>query len=123
MPIKFEYAPLFEELWSTHPVGTKKLAYDLWVKMAPTKSENDQLIAYLERRQRLDRGWVVEKKVHHLRTILYQRQWENEDYKRISTYKPTAAAHADFAPEAPRAPANPAIAAQALAESKRMVRH
>jgi hypothetical protein len=82
MGLRFDYGDRFEKLWSVHSIGNKKLAYDQWLKLKLSEAENDELCQYLSNRQKDDVLWV-NGKVHHLRTVLSQRKWEENDYQRI----------------------------------------
>ena len=82
MGLKFDYPAEFERLWSAHPVGVKKLAYDAWRKLKLNEAENAELIAHLVQRHRDDEKWLAGTYVPHLSTFLNGRRWEDQ-YKRL----------------------------------------
>ena len=123
MSIHFVYPELFEDLWNTHPVGVKKLAYDQWLKLKPSPAENERIIAYLRERQKFDKRWVQDGKVHHLRTILSQRHWENPSYERLKA-RPAQPYDKELTDNHVPYQSDPERARKALEEAKRgLVRH
>jgi hypothetical protein len=117
--LTFAYPAGFQRLWGVHPVGNKKLAYDQYVKLKLNDGEVEELAVYLEKRHKDDKMWL-EGKVHHLRTVLSQRKWE-ENYEKKFTQR-TPAAHREFEPEESIA-RDPRIALAALESLKGGLRH
>ena len=121
---RINYSAAFERLWNCHPVGVKKLAHDQFQLLKITDEDLDNVILpYLEERKRLDKRWVQNGTVHHLRTILSQRHWENPyGYERLKQ-RPAQPYDRDLTDTTPRYSADPETVRAALAKAKDLVRH
>ena len=126
MSIHFVYPELFEDLWNTHPVGVKKLAYDQWLKLKPSPTDNLRIIEYLVERRKFDKRWIESKgvRMQHLRTILSQRHWENPGYYERIKIRPAQPYDRDLTDTHVPYQSDPERARKALEEAKRgLVRH
>jgi hypothetical protein len=122
MGLKFEYPRDFDRIWSEHPVGVKKAAFDAWTKQKFTPDENAELIMYLRRRHKDDRKWVEGKYIPHLATFLNQRRWE-DDYEKVKKHWTQARREEQVAAEERGPRPDPEQVRQMLAQAFRTVTH